>query len=72
MARRRQGAALGRVHFAPGELGATLARLGEAVVRPVSGVAYVPDEVAVERSEPVHRLEERIRAAFDPRGVLAG
>ena len=71
-ARKRQGAALGRVRFAPGELGATLARLAEAVVRPVSGVAYVPHEVAVERSEPVRRLEERIRTAFDPRGVLAG
>jgi glycolate dehydrogenase FAD-binding subunit len=71
-ARRRQGASLGRLRFAPGELAARLAELDEAVIRPTAGVAYVPHAVALERPEPVRRLEERIRAAFDPRGVLAG
>jgi glycolate oxidase FAD binding subunit len=71
-ARELQRASLGSIRFAPGELAATLAGLDEAVVRPAAGVAYVPHEVAFESPEPVRRLEERIRAAFDPRGVLAG
>ena len=38
----RQGAALGRARFAPGDLRAFLARVPEAVVRPAAGVAYLP------------------------------
>jgi glycolate oxidase FAD binding subunit len=71
-ARGRQGRSRGRVRFDPGRLLATLATLEEAVARPAAGVAYVPFEVASERPEAARRLEERIRAAFDPRGVLAG
>jgi glycolate oxidase FAD binding subunit len=70
-ARHRQGQSLGRVRFAPGELAGTLASLDEAVVRPAAGVAYVPDEVGSALPRAVARLQERIRAEFDPRGVLA-
>jgi glycolate oxidase FAD binding subunit len=68
--RRRQGAARGRVRFDPGQLGRALAELPEAVVRPASGVAYVPHEVADDLPEPVERLVEAIRRELDPRGVL--
>ncbi|HXF97405.1 MAG TPA: FAD-binding oxidoreductase [Gaiellaceae bacterium] len=70
--RRRQGEARGRVLFAPGELRAVLERLERALVRPAAGVAYTPEPT--ERPEPpeaLRRLHERLRAAFDPRGVLA-
>jgi glycolate oxidase FAD binding subunit len=70
-ARHRQGQSLGRVRFAPGELAGTLASLDEAVVRPAAGVAYVPEEVDSTLPHAVARLQERIRAEFDPRGVLA-
>jgi len=66
--RARQAAARGRVRFAPGELRETLSRLDEAVVRPSAGVAYVPHETVPDHSAPA--LVERIRAAFDPAGVL--
>ena len=67
--RARQGAARGRIRFAPGALRATLADLDEAVVRASAGVAYVPHETAQTHSAPA--LEERIRAAFDPNRTLA-
>jgi glycolate oxidase FAD binding subunit len=67
--RARQGTAQGRVRFAPGALRETLARLDEAVVRASTGVAYVTHETASDHSAPA--LEERIRAAFDPNGILA-
>jgi glycolate dehydrogenase FAD-binding subunit len=70
-ARTRQGAARGRVRFPPGELAATLETLDEAVVRPAAGVAYVPDDAPSDLSEPVRGLADRIRAQFDPNGVLA-
>lgn len=70
-ARNRQAAARGRVRFAPGELAQTLARLPDAIVRPSSGVAYVPDEVPEVLSEDARRLSEAIRRQLDPRGVLA-
>ena len=41
--RQRQADAQGRLRFAPGELAATLEQLDEAIVRPASGVAYVPE-----------------------------
>jgi len=73
----RQGAARGRVRFAPGDLADVLARLSEAVVRPSAGVAYVQErepsgsEPQDPEAEPLRRLHERIRAAFDPKGILA-
>ena len=66
---RRQGAARGRVSFPPGELARLLADLGEAVVRVGPGVAYVPD-AAPSIDEAVLRLNERVRAQFDPDGIL--
>jgi glycolate oxidase FAD binding subunit len=70
-ARRRQGNALGRVRFAPGELGRVLAELTEAVVRPAAGIAYVPHTVPDETPGAVHALQERVRERFDPAGTLA-
>jgi glycolate oxidase FAD binding subunit len=67
--RARQAVARGRVRFAPGALRETLADLDEAVVRASAGVAYVPHEIAPDDSAPA--LEERIRATFDPNGILA-
>ncbi len=69
--RSRQAAARGRVRFDPGELAETLARLPEAIVRPSSGVAYVPDELPEELSGDVGGLIDAIRGQLDPRGVLA-
>ena len=69
--RRRQGAARGRMLFDPGRLGAVLAQLDEAVVRPSAGVAYVPHEVPADIPEGFQRLVEAIRGELDPRGVLA-
>jgi len=69
--RERQAASRGRLRFAPGELAATLAGLSEAVARPASGVAYLPDEVAEEPEPRVARLLEAIRAELDPSGVLS-
>jgi glycolate oxidase FAD binding subunit len=69
--RQRQAAALGRTWFAPGELSSFLGRTPEALVRPAAGVAFLPYAVAVETAEPVRRLQERVRAQFDPSGVLA-
>jgi glycolate oxidase FAD binding subunit len=67
--RTRQAVARGRVRFAPGALRETLADLDEAVVRASAGVAFVPHETAPDNSAAA--LEERIRAAFDPRRTLA-
>jgi glycolate dehydrogenase FAD-binding subunit len=69
--RSRQAEARGRVRFAPSELGATLAGLAEAVVRPASGVAYTHEASSDTVSEGQQRLLERIRAQLDPGGVLA-
>jgi glycolate oxidase FAD binding subunit len=69
--RTRQAAARGRVRFTPGELTATLARLPAAIVRPSSGVAYVPDEVPDEPAVAVAGLIDAIRTQLDPQGVLA-
>jgi glycolate oxidase FAD binding subunit len=70
-ARRRQGAARGRVRFDPGRLADALAGLPDAVVRPSSGVAYVPHETEERLPEGVERLVEALRRELDPRGVLA-
>lgn len=75
--RARQGAARGRLRFAPGDLAEILAGRAEAVVRPRSGVAYTADPVPSDtvsqgRSEAaLKRLLERISSELDPRGVLA-
>ena len=69
--RQRQAAARGRICFAPGEVGAVLTELPEALVRVAAGVAYTPnpsDTVSQGSFEP---LVERIRQELDPRGVLA-
>jgi glycolate oxidase FAD binding subunit len=60
----------GRLSFAPGSLADVLAGLDEAIVRVSAGVAYVP-EATPDRREPAEiALVERIRARFDPAGVL--
>ena len=70
-ARSRQAAAEGRASFAPGSLRAFLEDVPEAVVRPSAGIAYLPDPVSDETPGPVQLLQERVRARFDPLGVLA-
>jgi glycolate oxidase FAD binding subunit len=67
----RQSGARGRLLFAPGRLAETLAGLDEAVVRVSAGVAYVPEPVPDPRDAAELALAERVRAAFDPAGVLA-
>ncbi len=76
--RRRQQEARRTTRFAPGELRDILERLPEAVVRPSAGVAYTATGIQPTSSEPqsppsaeaLHRLEERILRAFDPKGTL--
>ena len=69
--RSRQGAAQGRARFVPGELRALLTDVDEAVVRPASGVAYLSRPVEDESAASARVLQERVRARFDPNGVLA-
>ncbi|MDH4177873.1 MAG: FAD-binding protein [Thermoleophilia bacterium] len=69
--RERQGAALGRLRFAPRDLRNTLSTLREAIVRPAVGVAYVPNRVGGVPPAGVRRLERGLKAAFDPAGALA-
>ena len=71
--RDRQGAARGRVRFAPGELESTLASLGQAIVRPAAGIAYTRERDASYRrlhAEIVGHdlLVDRIEHELDPRG----
>jgi glycolate oxidase FAD binding subunit len=68
--RARQGAARGRVRFVPGELRAFLSGVDEAVVRPASGVGYLPQPVGDDAAEPLRLLQERVKERFDPLGVL--
>jgi glycolate oxidase FAD binding subunit len=68
--RARQAATRGRARFAPGELASFLASVDEAIVRPSSGVAYVPGPVPDETPEPLRRLQARVKERFDPAGVL--
>ncbi|MFQ5425934.1 MAG: FAD-binding oxidoreductase [Gaiellales bacterium] len=70
-ARARQGDAQGRVAFAPGDLEQHLATYAEAIVRVGAGVAYLPGPSGVRPNAGVEMLSERIRARFDPAGVLA-
>ena len=71
-ARERQAAAQGVVRFRPGELAARLADLEPGtVVRAGSGVAYTPSNSLLQSPPPpLAALHERIRAAFDPAGIL--
>jgi glycolate dehydrogenase FAD-binding subunit len=69
-ARARQGRALGRLRFAPADLRNVLSTLREAVARPSTGIAYVPDRVGGVPSATRRRLYEALRAQFDPAGVL--
>ena len=69
--RARQGVARGRMSFVPGDLRAFVAGVPEAVIRPSTGIAYVPDPVPDETPQPVQLLQERVRVRFDPLGVLA-
>lgn len=75
-ARVRQAAARDRVRFDPGELERVLADLGEAVVRPSAGVAYAAAARPRDRGSPgaedaaLLRLQEAVRRALDPKGVL--
>ena len=72
--RKRQAAARGRVRFPPGALAEALCELPEAVVRPASGVAYIPEPIdpVSQVDQGAVRLVEAIRAQLDPQGVLAG
>ena len=74
--RERQGAALSRRWFDPGDLRQVLPELGEAVVRPAAGIAYPRTDMPsnnLSQSSPdaVERLVARIKNQLDPRGTLA-
>jgi glycolate oxidase FAD binding subunit len=66
-----QSQALTRIPFAPRDLVALLERHGEALVRPGVGSAYVLEPAPDSTDPATIRLLERVRAAFDPDGVLA-
>ncbi len=68
--RARQGAARARLSFPPRGLVQTLAGVGEAVIRPAAGSAYVPDPVPEQAEAGALLLAERIRKTFDPQAVL--
>jgi glycolate oxidase FAD binding subunit len=70
-ARERQGRALGRIRFTPADLDNVLSTLGEAVVRPSAGIAYVPHRVGGVPSPAARRLEQALKERLDPAGVLA-
>lgn len=69
-ARERQGRALGRLAFAPGDLGNVLSTLDEAVVRPAAGVAYVPRRVGGVPDAAARQIQRRLKERFDPAGIL--
>jgi glycolate oxidase FAD binding subunit len=71
--RSRQAAARGVIRFPPGELAARLAELEPgSVVRAGSGVAYGPSVGSPQTlAPPLAALHERLRRAFDPKGILA-
>ena len=66
----RQARSRGRLLFTPAELASTLGGLEEAVVRVAAGIAYVSEPVADPRDPAEVALAERVRAEFDPQGVL--
>ncbi len=69
-ARERQGRALGRHPFPPGDLANLLSTLDEAVVRPAAGIAYVPHRVGGVPDAAARRLHRALKQRFDPAGVL--
>ena len=69
-ARGRQARSLGRLAFAPGDLGNVLSTLPEAVVRPAAGLAYVPHRVGGVPPAAARRLHRALKARLDPAGVL--
>ena len=70
-ARERQARALGRLAFAPRDLGNVLSTLPEAIVRPAAGIAYVPHRVGGVPSAPARRIHRALKERLDPAGVLA-
>ena len=69
--RLRQGIAVGRLRFAPGDVMQGLLWSPEAVIRPAAGVAYGLARVPDDTPPGVRRLVDAIRAQLDPGGVLA-
>jgi glycolate oxidase FAD binding subunit len=71
--RERQADARSVTRFPPGELAARLAELEPgSVVRAGSGVAYGPKVESPQALSPsLAALHERLRRAFDPKGILA-
>lgn len=69
-ARERQARALGRLAFAPGDLGNVLSTLSEAVVRPAAGIAYVPHRVGGVPPAAARGLHRALKARLDPAGTL--
>jgi hypothetical protein len=69
--RARQAAAGGRLSFVPGTLRAVLEQVPGAVIRPAAGIAYLPNAVPDDTSDPVLLLQERVRVRFDPQSVLS-
>jgi glycolate dehydrogenase FAD-binding subunit len=67
----RQASSRGRMSFDPGALATALGSLEGAVVRVSAGLAYVPTPVADRRDAAEIALAERVRAQFDPAGLLA-
>jgi glycolate oxidase FAD binding subunit len=70
-ARERQGRSLGRVRFASADLANVLTTLDEAVVRPSSGIAYVPQRIGGVPGAAARRLHRALKERLDPAGVLA-
>ena len=69
--RERQGRSLGRLGFAPGDLGNLLPTLDEAVVRPAAGIAYVRHRVGGVPDAAARRIQRALKERLDPAGVLA-
>jgi len=69
--RARQGAASGRLRFVPRDLENVLSTLGEAIVRPSAGIAYVPHRVGGVPSATARRVQRALKERLDPAGVLA-
>ena len=73
--RSRQGAAHGRIRFAPGDVATALRDVPEALARPAAGVAYTRDHVPGDATqdsgaEVLERLRARIKLGLDLNGVL--
>jgi glycolate oxidase FAD binding subunit len=69
-ARAWQERATGRISFAPGALSEALGSIGEALVRPGVGAAHVIGAAAAPEDDGLASLADRVRAAFDPDGIV--